>query len=121
MCKVTFSPPLADYTEFPKELHLYGLTEELLTSTLSVTQAEKSTLPWQVNGIPNVGFYRAIHSYLKRQPRMTKVAIGKFYIAIDHNLKEKSSRPDNVYRFVEGVVNSRQELMVYKRRSQISL
>ena len=53
---------------------------------------------------------------------MTKVAIGKFYIAIDHNLKEKSSRPDNVYRFIEGVVNSKQEpheLMVYVKDRNI--
>ena len=30
---------------------------------------------------------------------MTKVAIGKFYIAINHNLKEKGGRPGNMYRF----------------------
>ena len=35
--------------------------------------------------------------------------IGKFYIAIDNNLKEKGGRPDNVYRFIEGVANSKQQ------------
>ena len=98
---------LAGCAEFPKELHLYGLTEELLTSTFSHVLAEKGTLPWQVKGVPNVGFYRAIHPYLKK--RHPKVKIGKFYISIDHNLKEKGSRPDNVYRFIDGVTQSKQQ------------
>lgn len=92
--------------EFLRELHQYGLTEKLLTSTFHCVVAEES-IPWRIKGIPNIGFYRAIHPYLKsRHPRLTKVVIGKFYVAIDHNLKEKGSgRPDNVYRFIEGVTN----------------
>ena len=90
-------------------MHLCELTEELLTSTFHHVLAEKRSLPWQVKGVPSVGFYRAIHPYLKRQPQVTKVAIGKFYIAIDSNFKEKGSRPDNVYRFIERITKSQQQ------------
>ena len=45
----------------------------------------------------------------KKQPQVTKVAIGKFYIAIDSNFKEKGSRPDNVYRCIERISKSQQQ------------
>ena len=43
------------------------------------------------------------------------MAIGKFYVAIDKNLKEKGSRSDNVYRFIERVAKSSEpdKLMTY--------
>ena len=42
--------------------------------------------------------------------------IGRFYIAIDCNLKEKGSRPDNVYRYIDNIASSKRqsdEPMVY--------
>lgn len=37
---------------------------------------------------------------------MSKTAVGKFYMAIDHNLKQKGSRPDDIYWFVEKIILS---------------
>ena len=37
---------------------------------------------------------------------MSKVAVGKFYIAIDEQLKLKGSRPDYIYRFIDRLVSS---------------
>ena len=34
--------------------------------------------------------------------------IGRFYVAIDKNLKDRGSRADNVYRFIERVVECSQ-------------
>ena len=42
--------------------------------------------------------------------------MGRFYIAIDCNLREKGSRPDNVYRYVDNIARSKlqsDEPMVY--------
>lgn len=42
-----------------------------------------------------------------------------FYIAINRNLLEKGSRPDNEYRFIEGVTQSEElsdKLMVYVKQ-----
>ena len=42
--------------------------------------------------------------------------IGRFYIAIDCNIKEKGSRPDNVFRYVDNIASSKRqsdEPMVY--------
>ena len=92
------------------ELVSNGLTEELLTSVVEIVQTETNeNLVWQVKGVPSVAFYRALHSYLKKKS-LTKVVIGRFYLAIDPNLyKEKSTcRPDNVFRFIEGVVTNQQ-------------
>ena len=66
--------------------------------------------------IPTIGFYRALHHYLKQQFKATKTAIGKLYCGIDVNLKEKGSRPDNIHRFVERIISSErhsEELMLY--------
>ena len=70
--------------------------------------------------IPTIGFYRALHHYLKQQFKAT----GKFYCGIDSNLKEKGSRPDNIYRFVERVISSRrhsEELMLYNTQPTKSM
>ena len=51
------------------------------------------------------------------------MAIGKFYIAIDRNLRERS-RADNVYRFIERVAKSTQlpdEVMKYDDNSDIHI
>ena len=72
---------------------------------------------WSLSGrIPTLGFYRALHLYLKQHFKATKTSIGKLYCGIDVNIKEKGSRPDNIYRFVERIISSdhhSEELMVY--------
>ena len=58
---------------------------------------------------PTVGFYRHLHPYLKKWPlsrATTKVAVGKYYTAIDANLRTKGSHPYNTYRFIERVAMS---------------
>ena len=57
-------------------------------------------LSWSLSCVPTVGFYRVLHQCLKRWPMshsMSTVAIGKFYTAIDEQLKFKGSRPDCIY------------------------
>ena len=79
-------------------------------------QAGDTSYSWQLNATPRIGFYRVLHTYLKKQPRITKVLIGRFYIAVDCNLKEKGSRPDNVYRYIDNITRSKRqsdEPMVY--------
>lgn len=72
---------------------------------------------WSLCGrIPTIGFYRALHVYLKQNFKATKTSIGTLYCGIDVNLKEKGSRPDNIYRFVERIISSArhsEELMMY--------
>ena len=65
-----------------------------------------ASLSWKLNIPPTIGFYRALHTYLKKQPGITKALIGRFYIAVDCNVREKGSRPDNVYRYVENITSS---------------
>ena len=80
---------------------------EDLLSTLGEVQTGSPSHFWELNGIPSIGFYRALHTYLREQVRSTKVLIGRFYATIDSNFREKGSRPDNIYRFVECVVASK--------------
>ena len=77
---------------------------------LSVSGSEAGNPPaWILNAtqIPTIGFYRALHCYLKQHFKSSKTAIGKLYCSIDSNLQEKGSRPDNIYRFVERIVSSK--------------
>ena len=90
-----------DSVTYPESLTDYGLTEELLTLTFKQVQRRKRTLSWYLKGTPNVGFYCALHSFLKKWPiskSTTKVAIGNYYIAIDRNLQAKGSSPYNTFR-----------------------
>ena len=82
---------------FPKELIEQGLSEEVLFSTLFKVQ----------DGNSSIGFYRALHIYLSRHLKITKVIIGRFYTTIDCNFREKGSRPDNICRFVEQIIASK--------------
>ena len=88
-------------------------------SCFQAFEAETS-LPWQVKGIPDVGFYKALHPYLtKFKANITRITIGKFYIAIDPNLRAKGSRPGNIYRFIESIVKSNRpedKPMVYGKK-----
>jgi len=101
---------------FPEELIERRVSEKVLFSTLSNLQTGRSSHFWEVNGISSVGFYRALHTYLRKHLRISKVLIGRLYVTIDCNFQEKGSRPDNIYRFVEQIIASKRqsgEPMVY--------
>ena len=103
---------------YPDDLIVYGLSKELLISAMNEFETGNATVAnWSLSGrIPTIGFYRALHLYLKQHFKATKTSIGKLYCAIDVNLKEKGSRPDNIYRFVERIISSdchSEELMLY--------
>lgn len=97
---------------------MYGLSKEVLISAMSeIESGNVAVASWTLSGrIPTIGFYRALHLYLKQHFKATKTSVGKLYCAIDVNLKEKGSRPDNIFRFVERIVSSEhhsEELMLY--------
>ena len=100
-------------------LYGYGLNEEILASVFHQVQSGKEPLKWCLKGIPEIGFYQALHPFLKKWSvthGTTKVAIGRLYVSIDNNLKENESRADNVYRFIERITKSDQpsnKLMSY--------
>ena len=98
---------LVDPTPFPEELNgKYGLTVDVLNSAFG----KSDTLhQWSLRGIPDVGFYRKLHQFLKKWPvtrTLSKTAIGKFYLVIDGRLQERRSSPYNTYKFVEQLVSS---------------
>lgn len=93
-------------TVFPQELTEQGLYQKTLSSTLEQLQAGCVDHSWKLHTTPNIGFYRKLHTYLKQQPNLSKVLIGKFYCVIDGNLQKKGGRPDNIYRFVDTIVAS---------------
>ena len=66
-------------------------------------------LSWKLRGTPTIGFYRKLHTYLKWQPKRSKVLIGRLYSIIDCNFQVNGSRPDNVYRLVDNVVSSKRQ------------
>ena len=92
------------------DLHHYGLDVDLLTKVYDEIKAKKKgSIAWSLKGIPEVGFYKDLHSFLKHWVKTCSASIvelGKFYIAIDKNLQAKQMRADNVYRFVEKVATS---------------
>ena len=92
---------------FPPELIEQGLCQELLSSTLEQVQAGSVDHSWKLCGTPTIGFYQKLHTYLKRQPKLSKVLIGRLYSVIDCNFQEKGSRPYNVYRLVDNIVSSK--------------
>lgn len=95
---------------FPKGLCGYGLSEKLLSTVFHQVLDQKEPLKWYLKGVPDIGFYHELHTFLKKWSvscRSSKITIGRFYIAIDSNLKEKGMRADNVYRLIERVSNSR--------------
>ena len=103
------------HTPFPQELVSYGLSEELLQTTFRQVSAGEPA-SWQLMSIPNVGFYQSLHHFLKRWPltrRASKRAVAEFYIAIDPKLSAKGSRPDSIYRFIEGLSNVHPDQAVY--------
>ena len=61
---------------------------------------------WQLDRIPTIGFYRALHNFMKKNFTASKTTIGKFYCSIDSRLDAKGCRPDNIHRFVDIIVRS---------------
>ena len=91
---------------FPAEVAKYGLNEEILKECLF-----RGPHCWSLREIPTIGFYRELFHFLRKWPVSqfaTKTAIGKLFVEIDPELQKKSasSRPDNVYRFIEKIVTS---------------
>ena len=85
--------------EYPDELRAHGLTEEDLSSTFQQILSGAESVDWQLVSTPTTHFYQSLHCYLKKWPvssGSSKILIGKFYIAIDAQLRAKASRPDNV-------------------------
>ena len=68
-------PATSSSPTFPEELLEQGLSEDVITLTLSEVQAEDTSYSGQLNAIPSIGFYRALHAYLKKQPGISKVLI----------------------------------------------
>jgi hypothetical protein len=97
---------------FPVQLSDYGLTVELLSQALESAQSESGgEVPssWSLCGVPYVEFYRQLHEFLKKWEKTrssTKTSIGRFYISIDRQLKERGSSPNNTYKFIERIVSS---------------
>ena len=63
-------------------------------------------------------FMNVLAQKMKNNKIVVHVALylSKLYCGIDSNLKEKGSRPDNIYRFVETIISSQrfsEELLVY--------
>ena len=94
---------------FPPELADEGLSRDVLFSTLEQLKTGCTDRSWKLHDTPTIGFYRHLHTYLKSQHNLSKVLIGRLYSAIDCNFKEKGSRPDNTYRFVENIVASERQ------------
>lgn len=94
-------------TVFPPELQQY---QEVLSATLEQVQAGSVDHSGKLcDDTPTIGFYRKLHTYLKKQPKLSKVLIGRLYSVIDCNFQEKGSRPDNIYRFVDNIVSSKRQ------------
>ena len=101
LCPLIFADPVP----FPDELSCYGLTIELLEDAFGCG----ADFQWSVRGVPNVEFYRKLHSFLRRWDTTrsaTKTSIGKFYLTIDKQLQERGSTPYNTYRFIERLASS---------------
>ena len=98
---------------FPVAVQEYGVTENILQEALlqCLECPEVPDVRWSLKETPTVGFYRELHNFLRKWPissRMTKIAVGRLYISIDPDLRQKRmcSRPDNVYQFIERIVAS---------------
>ena len=103
--------PYSGSVHFPSGLQQYGLTEELLKKAFTQSM-HGLNLCWSLKEIPTVGFYRELHNYLKKWSEAslaTRTTIGNFYIGIGPELQKisSSSRPDNIYKFIERVALSK--------------
>lgn len=100
---------------FPEELLSYGLSEEIL-KTIFCQACNRQPVSWKLTSIPKVGFYQVLHSFLKKWPLTCKVSkreIALLYMAIDPKLNAKDSRADNTYRFIENLVKTPSDQVMY--------
>ena len=117
---IIFSIWSGQIDEFPSQLtDQYGLKKEKLLSIIQELQSKgydhrPSSWKFEDTAQPTIGLYRKLHIYLKHQPNLTDVLIGRLYCTIDGKFHD---RPDNVYRFVDNVVSnstaSADDLMLY--------
>ncbi len=73
-------------------------------------------MSWKLTSIPTVGFYQALHGFLKQWPLTSKVSkrqIAVFYMSIDTKLRAKGSRPDNIYRFIDNLSKNPSDQVMY--------
>ena len=96
---------------FPDELQQYGVTESLLQRAFLQCTEEQTESCWTLDKPVTIGFYRELHKYLRRWPpsrSATKTTMGRFYLLIDSNFQTRriSSRPDNIYMFVQRLADS---------------
>lgn len=97
---------------FPNQLVQHGATESLLQWSFIQCSEGETYLCWMLDKPVTLGFYRELHKYLKKWPTShsaTKTTVGRFYLLIDSNFQTKriSSRPDNIYAFIQRLVDSR--------------
>ena len=107
--------PFTADAPFSHELISYGLCKELLHKTFCQVSAGEPT-SWRLTCIPTVRFYQVPHHFLKRWPltsEASKREVAEFYMAIDPKLNAKGSRPDSIYRFVEGLSRIHPDQTVY--------
>lgn len=95
----------------PIELQQFGVTERLLQRAFLQCTEEQIGLCWRLDRPVTIGFYRELHKYLRKWPpsrSATKTTVGKFYRLIDSNFQTQrtSSRPDNIYMFVQRLADS---------------
>lgn len=94
---------------FPSSVQECGATEGLLQRAfLQCLEGQNDILCWSLTAPVTVGFYRDLHHYLRHWPparSATKTTVGRFYLLVDVNFK-MSARPDNIYTFVQKVVDS---------------
>ena len=99
----------------------YGITESLLQRAFLESAEGQAELCWTLDMPVTVGFYRDLHKYLQKWPlsrSASKATVGRFYVMIDYNFQRQriSSRPDNIYSFIQRVADSskpQSELMSY--------
>ena len=96
---------------FPTIVERCGVTKCILQEAFLQCLEGQENLCWILTKPVTVEFYRNLHRYLLQWPpsrSSTKATMGRFYSLVDVNFQSRrmSSRPDNIYMFVERVVGS---------------
>lgn len=102
---------ITDSNVFPSNVSQCGVTESILQKAFLQCLEGRQDLCWTLTKSVTVGFYRHLHHYLRHWPpsrSATKTTVGRFYLLVDENFQSgsMSSRPDNVYLFVQRVADS---------------
>ena len=87
------------------------VSENILQKAFLQCLEGRQVLCWTLTKPVTVGFYRDLHHYLRQWPpsqSATKTTVGRFYLLVDVNFqfRKMSSRPDNVYMFVQRISES---------------